>query len=365
MRLGFIEIAAIVIFFQFTAIIPFLVSISKRSLSNKLLTLFLTAKALCITNFLAYRLFDFFYQSFPHIFFIGSSFTLLWGPLLFFYVRSILIPRFKLKKTSFLHFIPFAIHFVALLTLFHWNDADTKREIVNNTELPIWLTGRVYMYFLHVSILTYLIFILKDIFLWRRRVAPDSEYKINVRWLYFVISGFTIKWGVDVWQFFIVSPPLAETLLIISRLILFLFVNLLIFKVLKFPDILSVSTGISIKPKNYSLSENTFKSYSEKLNRYMHEEKPYLDPDLNLLALSAKLDIPQRSLSEVIHVRFQQNFYDYINSFRIKEAQDLLKDSNQTVLEVLYNVGFNSKSSFNTAFKKITGLTPSVYRKTA
>jgi len=61
-----------------------------------------------------------------------------------------------------------------------------------------------------------------------------------------------------------------------------------------------------------------------------------------------------------------QNFYDFINRYRILEAKQLLtnpKDPKITVLEVLYEVGFNSKSSFNTLFKKYTGLTPTEFRK--
>ena len=60
------------------------------------------------------------------------------------------------------------------------------------------------------------------------------------------------------------------------------------------------------------------------------------------------------------------NFFDFINQFRIDEARSILKNPEKkqfTVLEILYEVGFNSKSSFNTAFKKHTGLTPTQYRK--
>ncbi len=61
----------------------------------------------------------------------------------------------------------------------------------------------------------------------------------------------------------------------------------------------------------------------------------------------------------------QSNFYDYISKYRIEEAKSILSDqsSNKTVLEILYEVGFNSKSSFNTAFKKYTGVTPSKFKR--
>lgn len=63
-----------------------------------------------------------------------------------------------------------------------------------------------------------------------------------------------------------------------------------------------------------------------------------------------------------------KHFFDFVNEYRIKKAIQILKDRTQkelTVLEILYQVGFNSKSSFNTSFKKYTGKTPTDYRKEA
>jgi AraC-like DNA-binding protein len=78
------------------------------------------------------------------------------------------------------------------------------------------------------------------------------------------------------------------------------------------------------------------------------------------------LQIPVRDLSLLINHKLDQHFFDFINSFRIEKAKKILEDSSKnktTVLEILYEVGFNSKSSFNTAFKKHVGLTPTQYRK--
>ncbi|MBN1397426.1 MAG: AraC family transcriptional regulator, partial [Bacteroidetes bacterium] len=73
-----------------------------------------------------------------------------------------------------------------------------------------------------------------------------------------------------------------------------------------------------------------------------------------------------RALSEIINNSLNQNFYDFINSYRIKESKLMLEDKEnkrKTVLEILYAVGYNSKSSFNVAFKKHTGMTPSQFKK--
>ena len=104
-----------------------------------------------------------------------------------------------------------------------------------------------------------------------------------------------------------------------------------------------------------------------KLKKYMVDEKPFLDPALTIQDISNSLDIPVRELSVLINHQLGQHFYDFVNTYRIEKTMEILKDSSKskvTVLEILYEVGFNSKSSFNTAFKKHTGNTPTAYRKT-
>ena len=98
----------------------------------------------------------------------------------------------------------------------------------------------------------------------------------------------------------------------------------------------------------------------------MDEKKPYLIPSITLNELAEKAEIPPRSLSYIINNSLNQTFFDFINRYRVSEAQRLLSDSAsniKTILDILYEVGFNSKSVFNTAFKKHTYMTPSNYRK--
>ena len=86
---------------------------------------------------------------------------------------------------------------------------------------------------------------------------------------------------------------------------------------------------------------------------------------LTLQNLADILGIQSRHLSQIINDKYKQNFYDYINSYRIHAAKEKLADSTdkKTILEILYAVGFNTKSSFNTAFMKHTGLTPTKFRE--
>lgn len=113
-----------------------------------------------------------------------------------------------------------------------------------------------------------------------------------------------------------------------------------------------------------SLKPDTIEFLLEELTQHMTQEKPYLNPDLNYDYFLEKLSIPRHHFSQILNNNLQQNFFDFINAYRIAEAKQLLQQHpKMTILEILYAVGFNSKSSFNTAFKKATQLTPTQYRQ--
>jgi len=122
-------------------------------------------------------------------------------------------------------------------------------------------------------------------------------------------------------------------------------------------------------PEKYSTSalpEDRIKEVLPKLDRLMEEEKIYLDADLNLQALAARVGIHYNYLSRIINEKFGLSYNDYVNSYRIEEAKRMLADpenAGKNILDIAYDTGFYSKSVFNTAFKKMTGKTPSRYRK--
>ncbi|WP_235830932.1 helix-turn-helix domain-containing protein [Flavobacterium ustbae] len=131
---------------------------------------------------------------------------------------------------------------------------------------------------------------------------------------------------------------------------------------------LKLVSDIVLEEKNSLIAAITGrdKEELEKLQQYMVTEKPFLDPSLTIQDVSLAIKIPVRDLSLLINHKLEQHFYDFVNSYRIEYAMNILKDATKskvTILEILYEVGFNSKSSFNTAFKKHTGKTPTYYRK--
>jgi len=98
----------------------------------------------------------------------------------------------------------------------------------------------------------------------------------------------------------------------------------------------------------------------------MGTEEVFLNPSLTIFDLAKGLNIPSIELSLFLNKELHKNFFDYINEYRIEKAKQLLispDKKDHTILEILYEVGFNSKSSFNTAFKKFTNQTPTQYRK--
>jgi len=105
----------------------------------------------------------------------------------------------------------------------------------------------------------------------------------------------------------------------------------------------------------------------EFLQEHMENKEPYLDASLTIKKLADQTNIPSNELSILINHHLGKHFFDFVNEYRIKKAIQIFKESTDdklTVLEVLFEVGFNSKSPFNTAFKKHTGLTPTQYRNT-
>jgi AraC-like DNA-binding protein len=102
------------------------------------------------------------------------------------------------------------------------------------------------------------------------------------------------------------------------------------------------------------------------VHKYMQEQKPYLDTELNLMKLSELLDTTPHKLSYLVNAGFGQNFFHFVNQYRVEEAKKLLLDPHKdqlTILGIAFEAGFNSKTAFNNAFRKITGLTPSEFKE--
>jgi AraC-like DNA-binding protein len=119
------------------------------------------------------------------------------------------------------------------------------------------------------------------------------------------------------------------------------------------------------KYEKSTLTPERSERYLDKLLHFMEKEKPYSEGDLTVQRLAEKLSIPAPHLSQTINERLGQTFSDFINSYRVEEAKRKLLDpalKHLSVLGISEEVGFTSKSSFNSVFKKYTNMTPSEFR---
>lgn len=133
-----------------------------------------------------------------------------------------------------------------------------------------------------------------------------------------------------------------------------------------------VFNGISIdqlipfaKYEKTGLSDEFSQELKSRLVQIMQQEKPYLDPDIRLDTIADLLDISRHHASQIINQHFSLHFYDFINKYRIQDAEHILRDpkSQLSITDVAYQTGFNNRISFYKAFKKYMGMNPSEYRE--
>jgi AraC-like DNA-binding protein len=145
----------------------------------------------------------------------------------------------------------------------------------------------------------------------------------------------------------------------------FIFFNIIFYKGLTQPDMFLNLNEKDDHPKGFLLNEKKVKDILNRVLDYMKKEKPYLNSELTLNELAKRLGLSPRLLSIIINQKLNQNFFDFINRYRVEEAKKLLVNPDYqkyTILSIAFDAGFNSKSSFNLAFKRYENATPSQFR---
>jgi AraC-like DNA-binding protein len=362
-----------IVIFQFVLLSFFLFTIGKgKRLSNFLFGTFLLLLAVNIADGLLtyYR----FYQQFPALALIEDSFILLYGPLILTYTQSIIYKNFQLTGKSLFHTIPFFALLVFSFVGYHIQPPGRQLMIqsaIVEHQLPLGLYFMIVG--IHVHIFIYLFLAWREVNIYRTRIKEilSSIYRINLNWLSFMIYSLGFLLVLSLVNGLIPLTSFKEFFdagLVIVFVFLFFFVNTIVIKGLRHPEIFS---GIEEpepiqKYKGSSLTAEERDSIQSRLTVLMVNEKIFLNPEITLDELSQKLAVSSKKLSQLLNETYQQNYFDFINSYRIEEAKRLITESEDpkiTVLEIMYQAGFNSKSSFNTLFKKKAGLTPSEYKK--
>ncbi len=112
-----------------------------------------------------------------------------------------------------------------------------------------------------------------------------------------------------------------------------------------------------------SLSPSASQAILTSLREHMEEQQPYLDSSLRLQDLAKSLNLSNHYISQVINNLEEKNFADFVNEYRIREAKKLLTTTSHKIIHIAYDCGFNNKASFNNAFKRFTGMSPSEFRE--
>lgn len=325
----------------------------RNIVSNRFLALFLFVNSLLLINSILLRnnIYFLLWENLNGILGIIARFS--FGPALYFYSKTFIDKSYKVRPIHILNIVPSFIFLLIHLLSF-------KVDV------------RVEYYIFQAHVAAYLACILKDIKRYRKNIKEfySNVSKQNISWLMVIVSAFMFMWFLDFMNGLLSSTipgNVVFMLRVLSNLINFTFANYLFLKAIESPNIL-VFDEPDKKNNKYEWSNLTVEE-SEKIKGMLislfEKEKPFLNPDLNINHLSTKLGVPGKHISQVINQKFQKNFHDYVNHYRIQEAQNLLMNSTfKNVLEVAFSSGFNSKSAFNSQFKKHTNLTPTQFKRT-
>ncbi|MGK0307897.1 MAG: AraC-like DNA-binding protein [Urechidicola sp.] len=283
----------------------------------------------------------------PAFIFAGLATLLFTGPLLRWYVLSMIKADFKLSKIYFTELIPFLLIFISGFFI-------TKEWFDHNNKTAIIIFGTVLIFiYLHFAFYIFLSWkTLKRTTKNYLKAQQTKSQKAIFDWLRFLIIGFVI-----IWFSYVLNVLDDEVPYIIGPIVYSLAVYFLSYKafLLKTTEI----NGEAFKENDNTVLFN-------EISKLIVDEKLYLEPDLSLSKLGGLIGQSTQKTSSVINQYAKRNFNDFINYYRIQDAKKILADFESqkfTISSVAFDTGFSSLSSFNSAFKKFEGRTPSMYRK--
>nr|WP_315193695.1 helix-turn-helix domain-containing protein [uncultured Flavobacterium sp.] len=351
--------------------------LSKSNKTNADKVLFFWLIGIGINLSLYYLIFSEKYWQYPYLLGFSLPLPLIHGPFLYLYTASA-TNQLKKWKIELLHFLPVIISFFSLFNFL---------QLPNETKILVFKNeGRGYetllIFTLIAIICSGIIYVIWSLLLLKKHkknILNQFSYseKINLAWLRYLIYGIGLIW------IFII---LGNDKLIYSVVVLFvIFIGYFgINQVGIFTKKNQLIDNKSIiqneinqpfddeiikenKPSKYLKSglnqEAAFEIY-EVLKTRMTKEQLYVNSELTLVELAQILDVYPNNLSQVINTFEQKNFYDYINTKRVELFLKLVaipENKKYTILSLAFECGFNSKSSFNKYFKKVTNMTPSEY----
>jgi AraC-like DNA-binding protein len=359
---------------------------TRNKLANVLLGLFILFNAIDISAwFLDQYMLD-------HLNWLLFKSRLSWliNPLFYLYALALCYSDFRLRPAHLLHAIPLVVANLVLIPRFYVLDEAAKVQFLEAyRQSPDYIIGNVlgHLQFVFYIIGIYLVLgKYKRIFLENYADAGSITY----RWLFQLVTIVTvvhfIVWLKDLVGYtghdgFFANAQLLVGLnatLLLCWFVLKALYNPTLFRTVD-PDIPPVEKMVLANPVSQPrvreqavdqpamevpVNQEVERKVGD-LKSFMDRHEPFLEPSLTVHGLAMQMKMPARDLSILINHHLGQHFFDFINEYRIRKAMTILKDpagQELNIQEVFYEVGFNSKSSFNTAFKKYAGMTPTQYR---
>ncbi|RIV25312.1 AraC family transcriptional regulator [Fibrisoma montanum] len=296
-------------------------------------------------------------QHYPHLYKTSSGVFLLFGPLVYLYVWYALQSQTSFQWKHLVHFLPWLGLMAVVLPILVQSAAVKQQMILTESQQHGLLPANPYFLISDVLMTGLLMYYGYRMRQFARHTTRDQAAVLNRILIFFTVFAVsTIIYRVGVTLGMGYYNLFGHT----TRVLFTLAVYALAYTAFQYPDGLSPKT----KPQKYRkspLSESASQSLADKINQYVTDQKPYLLPDFGLDQLAATLELPAQYVSQVINEQFGQSFPDFINARRIDEAKRLLK-GDEKITAIALDCGFNNRVTFNTAFKKFTGQTPSEYR---
>jgi AraC-like DNA-binding protein len=370
-KLSFLEvIAAIAVFISLLLAVFLLTVKTERKLENRLFAAFLIINAIDISGLFMHLFVD----SYDLKAFKISAYLLVM-PLFYLYVNAVCYSDFTLKRKHLLHLIPFIVVNLILVPRLYLAEGAAKENFFkvmwNSQEMFVYQLIGELQYFFYIIGIFLILKKYKKIYLENYTNPNTLLYKwlSQLTVIFLVIHAFIILKNIVRYT---QDRDLFIWLNIVAGTVFLLAACWFILKALNYPELFRRIDSTLQPTKDFAeILESVNKTDAtkniqiEQLKNFMVEKEPFLNPSLTIQELADQVNIPVRELSVLINHHLDQHFFDFVNEYRVKKAMTILKDPTKkeyTVLEILYEVGFNSKSSFHTSFKKYTNQTPTAFR---
>ena len=367
-------ISLLIVFVSWLLVVFLLTAKTKNKTSNILLSLFLIVNAQDSSGLFAHY---FLYPKFPGLGMLLNSTVFIKMPLLYLYILSVIYSDFKLKKKHLWHLSFWIINLLVLTPRFFAVDFEEKEAFLAlEKQAPEIIVSYILV---HIQMVFYFIMCFIAVKKYKSLLLENysNASLFNYTWLFQLLLLFAIEAFIATFKNILLFAHL-ETAFFITKTVLSLlalgFMAWIVLKALHNPELFrGVNSNLQLVRQLILENTNLIKEEDDineivLLKKHMKTAEPFLDATLTIDDLASQMEIPTKDLSVLINHNLNQHFFDFVNSYRIKKAMQILQDPNNkhlTILEILYDVGFNSKSSFNTAFKKQTHLTPTQYRDKA